>query len=117
MPRNKLQLNAIAKEFIANGMNASQAVMKVRPNLAKPSAQVMASRMLHNDNFKQEVNSLLPKDNEDLEQFNKAFNAKTEKSIKYSDLAKFLELSLKAKGKLGNDNAKANTNIGIIIEK
>ena len=117
MPRNKLKTREIAKEFIANGMNATQAVLKVKPNIQYKSATVEATRLLASDSFVKEVNSLLPSDSQELEQFNKAFSAKTESKISFTDLARFLELSLKAKGKLGLDASKNNTNIGIIIEK
>ena len=114
-PNAKLKL--IAREYLSNGLNASKAVMKFKPNIKQESAETMASHMLHSDKFNQALMECVPSEHEDLDVIRSAYKAKRPKNIAWNDLHKFNELSLKAKGKLGNDNTKANTNIGIIIER
>ena|SRR3990167_9201601 len=55
-----------AKEFVANGLNATQAYKKVKPKATIGTARVEASRALTNPNVRSEITKLLEENELDL---------------------------------------------------
>lgn len=92
MPNNKLKPRdkKFAKEYIANGNNAKQAVKETRPHLTEQSAEVTGSRLLSNVKVQSYINQLVSeqdggKDKEIINRFIR--NAEQTKVLQASNTA------------------------------
>jgi hypothetical protein len=56
---SKTRVKTIAEEYLKNGLNGKRAVMKFRPDIQENSAEVIASRLLNNDMFKESIQEVI----------------------------------------------------------
>lgn len=106
-----------AREFIANGMNSTQAYVAVKAPKNMHSARVQASRLLSKDSVQQHIRDLLPSDDVESGIIHKAFNADLPSDISWKDLRGYTELSLKLKGYLNTNPQGQQMNIAFIVNK
>lgn len=121
MPRSKensqnLKEEAFARHFVFNGLNATKAYKAISPDVTRESALVLGHRFLKRKTVQNKIMELVPDEASDLTIIKNAYNAKKPKVIAWSDLHKYLETSLKLKGKLDNppDNS---VKIALVVHK
>lgn len=114
--KGELIEEAFAAQFVRNGMNGLQAYKAIRPTTSDANAGVQSSRMLKSPSVLDKVRALLPSDTADLAVIRDAYNAPREETIKWSDLQRFVRLSLELKGYLGAEKDKTQTNIALVVE-
>ena len=56
---SKVKTRILAQEYLSNGLNATKAVKKYKPNLSNKVAGITASRMLDNDRFKNSLQEVM----------------------------------------------------------
>lgn len=114
--RDSLKEEVFINAYCSNGMNGTQAMLKVSPDISVSSASCMASRYLAKESVREAILArMLPLDR-DISIINQALEAKKEKAISWSDTHKFLETSLKVKGIDKKDSEPARkVNIGLVF--
>lgn len=106
-----------AKQFIANGMNSTQAYIAVKKTKNIKSARVQATRMLAKPSVQQHIRELLPSQEETVRVIKDVYTTPREKQITFRDLHKYLETDLKLRGYLSTQPQGSNVNVAFIVNK
>lgn len=113
--KRKARIKKFAKTFVETGGNATQAMLSVNPSLTYKSANVEGCKELRKPSTQQEIINLLPDNSEEAMIIKQAYETNRSPIIKWGDLHKYMETSLKIKGILDNKQDKGNTNIAIVL--
>ena len=108
---------AFCREYIKCNMNQQEAYKIINPNLRDKVLSNLGNRMLANVSVRARIIELLNLDElEEKNLISQALKAEKPKIISFSELHKFIELSLKLKGKLETKNHNNQNIIGIRID-
>ena len=112
---NKIVEKAFAAEYVANGLNGTQAYKALRPAVSNKVASVTATRMLAKASTQKAIAELLPDVGEELEVISEALQTERPKTIDWKDTHKFIETRLKLRGLLDKNNKQMSVNIGVFV--
>lgn len=113
--RDAFKLSAFVQAYVSNGFNGRRAALAVSPNITDKAADSYAARVIQKPEVKQAIlEASLPLD-ADIAIIKQALKAKKEKSIKWSDVHKFVDTSLRLKGLNGKTEEGNKVNIGLVF--
>ena len=115
--QRKHLLKAFPASYVKHGLNGTEAVLAIKPEMQRNSARALAPDLLAIPSIQERIRALLPSEEVEGRVIRDALTGDIQKEINWTERHKYLETSLKLKGLLNNTQDKSNVNVGIIIER